>query len=185
MSAMGSVSEPMQALYEGDRVRAEQLLGERDEIDVFEAAAFGRVERLRELLDADPDRATEFSPDGFTALHFAAFFSHPDAAELLIARGADVRARARNPMGVEPLHSAAAADQTRIAEMLLYAGADPDAAQEGGFVALHAAAQNGNEELVGLLLDAGADMSVATGDGRTAAEIAREAGHTPLANSLA
>jgi ankyrin repeat protein len=175
----------MQALYEGDREDAERLLAERSSIDVFEAAAFGRVDRLRDLLDGDPDLANTFSPDGFTALHFSAFFSHPEAAALLIARGADVRARARNPMGVEPLHSAAAADQTRIAEMLLYAGADPDAVQEGGFVALHAAAQNGNEELAGLLLDAGADMSLTTQDGRTAAEIAREAGHTSLANSLA
>jgi ankyrin repeat protein len=118
-------------------------------------------------------------------LHFSAFFAQPEAAALLIARGADVRARARNPMGVEPLHSAAAADQTRIAEMLLHAGADPDAAQEGGFVALHAAAQNGNDELAGSLLDAGADISITADDGRTAAEIAREAGHTSLANSLA
>jgi ankyrin repeat protein len=185
MSAMASVSEPMQALYVGDRERAEQLLDERGEIDVFEAAAFGRVERLRELLEADPDRATEFSPDGFTALHFAAFFAHPEAAALLLQRGADARARARNPMAVEPLHSAAAADQTEIAGMLLEAGADPDAAQEGGFVPLHAAAQNGNDELAGLLLDAGADMSLATDDGRTAAEIAREAGHKQLADSLA
>jgi uncharacterized protein len=185
MSGMAGVSEPMQALYEGDRERAEQLLAEGGEIDVFEAAAFGRVERLRELLDADPGRATEFSPDGFTALHFAVFFSDPDAAALLIARGADVRARARNPMGVEPLHSAAAADQTEIAGMLLEAGADPDARQEGGFVPLHAAAQNGNDELAGLLLDAGADMSLATDDGRTAAQIAREAGHKQLADSLA
>jgi uncharacterized protein len=179
------VSEPMQALYEGDRERAERLLAERNEIDVFEAAAFGRLDRLRELLDSDAQLATAFAPDGFTALHFAAFFSQPDAAALLIARGADVRARARNAMAVEPLHSAAAADETRIAEMLLYAGADPDSAQEGGFVALHAAAQNGNEELTGLLLDAGADMSRATDDGRTAAQIAREAGHTSLADSLA
>jgi ankyrin repeat protein len=182
---MAGVSEPMQALYEGDRERAERLLAEREDIDVFEAAAFGRIERLRELLEADADLAAAFSPDGFTALHFAAFFGHPDAAALLLERGADAQARARNPMSVEPLHSAAAADQTEIAGMLLEAGADPDAAQEGGFVPLHAAAQNGNEELAGRLLDAGANMSLATDDGRTAAQIAREAGHAQLADSLA
>jgi ankyrin repeat protein len=185
MSGMPGVSESMQALYEGDHERAERLLAQQDEIDVFEAAAFGRVDRLGELLDGDPELAAAFSPDGFTALHFSAFFAQPGAASLLIARGANVRARARNPMAVEPLHSAAAADETRIAELLLHAGADPDAAQEGGFVALHAAAQNGNEELVGLLLDAGADMSRATDDGRTAKQIAREAGHARLADSLA
>jgi uncharacterized protein len=175
----------MQALYEGDRERAERLLAERAAVDVFEAAAFGRVDRLQELLDAAPERAKAFSPDGFTALHFAAFFAQPEAAALLLARGADAGVRARNAMAVEPLHSAAAADQTEIARMLLDAGADPNAAQEGGFVPLHAAAQNGNAELAELLLERGADRGRATDDGRTAAGIAREAGHGELADSLA
>jgi uncharacterized protein len=184
-AGMTGVSEPMQALYEGDRERAEQLLVERAEIDVFEAAAFGRVERLRELLDGDPGLATAVSPDGFTALHFSAFFAHPDAAAVLLEHGADAGARAQNPMKVEPLHSAAAADQTEISRMLVDAGADPNAKQEGGFVALHAAAQNGNAELAELLIRHGADKGLATDDGRTAASIAREAGHEQLADSLA
>jgi ankyrin repeat protein len=175
----------MQALYEGDRERGERLLSERGGVDAFEAAAFGRVERLRELLDAGPEHAKAFSPDGFTALHFAAFFAQPEAAALLLERGADANVRARNPMAVEPLHSAAAADQTEIARMLLDAGADPNAAQEGGFVALHAAAQNGNVQLTQLLIEHGADRGRATDDGRTAAEIASEAGHSELADSLA
>ena len=185
MSAMADVSEPMQALYEGDRERAERLLAERDRIDVFEAAAFGRLERLRELVETDPAQAASFSPDGFTALHFAAFFAQPEAAALLLERGADASARARNAMAVEPLHSAAAADQTAIARMLLDAGADPNALQEGGFVPLHAAAQNGNAELVNLLLERGADRAAATGDGKTAADCARQSGHSLLADSLA
>jgi ankyrin repeat protein len=179
------VSPPMQALYEGDREGAERLLAERDPIDVFEAAAFGRVERLRELVEADPGLVRAFSPDGFTALHFAAFFRQPDAARTLLQRGADPSVRARNAMAVEPLHSAAAADQTEAVRMLLDAGADPNATQEGGFVPLHAAAQNGNAELAELLLERGADRTLATADGRTAAAIAREAGHATLADSLA
>jgi uncharacterized protein len=182
---MAGVSEPMQALYEGDRERAERLLAEREEIDVFEAASFGCVDRLRELLDADPELVTAFAPDGFTALHFAAFFAQPEAAALLVEHGADARARARNAMEVEPLHSAAAADQTEIARLLLAAGADPDARQQGGFVALHAAAHNGNAELADLLRQHGADVALVTDDGRTAEQIARETGHTRLADSLA
>jgi uncharacterized protein len=178
------VSAPMQALYEGDRERGERVLDERGEPDVFEAAAFGRVERLRELLDADEGLVRAESPDGFTGLHFAAFFKQPEAARLLLERGADATVVARNPMTVQPLHSAAAADQAEIARMLLDAGADPNETQEGGFVPLHAAAQTGNVELVELLLERGADRTIAAGDGRTAAQIAREAGHTALADSL-
>jgi len=184
-AGVAGVSEPMQALYEGDRNRAERLLADRDELDVFEAAAFGRTERLRELLDAEPELATAFSPDGFTALHFAGFFAHPEAARLLLERGADARARARNDMKVEPLHSAAAADQTEISRLLLDAGADPNAVQDGGFVPLHAAAQNGNADLAALLLERGADTALEADDGRTAAAVAREAGHGQLADSLA
>jgi ankyrin repeat protein len=179
------VSEPMQALYEGDRERGEQLLDARGEPDVFEAAAFGRTDRLRELLDADPALAGGFSVDGFTALHFTAFFGHPQAAALLLERQADPRVRAQNPMAVEPLHSAAASGQGEIARMLLDAGADPNARQEGGFVPLHAAAQNGDAALAELLLERGADKTIATDDGRTAADIAMQAGHTRLADSLA
>jgi ankyrin repeat protein len=178
------VSPPMQALYEGDREAAERLLDERGGVDVFEAAAFGRVKRLRELVDADPDLAKAFSPDGFTALHFAAFFAQPEAAALLLERGADATVRARNAMAVEPLHSAAAADQTEIARMLLDAGADPDAIQEGGFAPLHAAAHNGNAELTELLLERGADRNRATDEGQTAADYARESGHTALVELL-
>jgi ankyrin repeat protein len=175
----------MQALYAGERERAEELLAAREEPDVFEAAGFGRVERLRAVLEADEALARAFSPDGFTALHYAAFFGHPRCAELLLERGADPLVRSQNPMAVEPLHSAAAADQTEIARTLLDAGADPNAVQEGGFVPLHAAAHNGNRELAELLLERGADRSLATHEGRTAAEIAREAGHALLADSLA
>jgi uncharacterized protein len=185
VSERADVSELMQALYAGEQERADALLAERDELDVFEAAAFGRVGRLRELLDADPELARALSPDGFTALHFTAFFGRPDAAALLLERGADPRARARNPLAVEPLHSAAAARQTAIARMLLDAGADPNARQEGGFVPLHAAAQSGDAELAGLLLERGADRTVATDDGRTSVDIALESGHSGLADSLA
>jgi uncharacterized protein len=181
----GEVSEPMQALYAGNSDRAEELLAARGEPDVFEAAAFGRVERLHELVDTHGGLVRAFSPDGFTALHFAAFFGQPDSAKLLLERGADPSVRARNPMAVEPLHSAAASDQVEIARMLLDAGADPNARQERGFVALHAAAQNGSAELALLLLDRGADRTLRADDGRTAGDIAHEAGHETLANSLA
>jgi uncharacterized protein len=185
MPGMAGVSDALQALYAGDRDRAERLLADRQEVDIFEAAAFGRVDRLRELLGSDAELAREFAPDGFTALHLAAFFAQPEAARILLEHGADPRARARNPMQVEPLHSAAAADQTEISHMLLDAGADANARQEGDFVPLHAAAHNGNTELAQRLIEHGADPSLATGDGRTPATIAREAGHEQLADSLA
>jgi hypothetical protein len=48
------MSELLQAIYRGDQARADELLAGDPELDVFEAAAVGRTERLRELLDEDP-----------------------------------------------------------------------------------------------------------------------------------
>ena len=173
----GGVSAVTQARYHGRDDMVEVLLAAEPELDVFEAAAVGRADRVRELVDSDPALVLAFSPDGFTALHLAAFFGHPDIARLLVERGADTNAVARNPMQVMPLHSAAAARQLEIARLLVDHGADVNAPQERGFTPLHEAAQNGDFELAGLLLERGADREQAAEDGRRAADFASAGGH--------
>jgi ankyrin repeat protein len=159
------------AVYAGHPELVDALAAQVADIDVFDAAAIGEADRLRELLDADADGARAFSPDGFTALHLAAFFGHAKAAELLLARGADPRALATNGTGLEPLNSAAAGGHEAIAHLLLDRGADVDAATQGGFRPLHAAANRGDAAMVALLLGRGADPASATDDGRTAADL--------------
>ena len=70
----------MRARYRFDRPVTDALLAADPDLDVFEATALGYVDRLRERLEEDPARATAYSADGFTALHFAAFFGKPEAA---------------------------------------------------------------------------------------------------------
>jgi uncharacterized protein len=159
----------MEALYAGRTDEARALASARSDLDVFEAAAIGDVERLRSLLAADPALAGAWSEDGFTALHFAAFFGHPDAAKLLVERGADLEARSTNTqfaLDAAPLHSASAAGQLEVCEVLLDAGADVNAVQHGGYTALLDAAANGNSELVALLIERGADRTARLDDGR-------------------
>jgi uncharacterized protein len=154
-------------------------------LDVFEAATVGDLERLASLLDADPELAHARSSDDGTALHFAAFFNQPEAAKLLIDRGAEVEAVASTFGNVRPLHSAAAAANTRAVRDLLDAGADPNARQNGGFAPLHAAAQNGDREAIEALLAKGADPDAKTEAGKTAADFANEQGHESLVPLLA
>jgi uncharacterized protein len=161
----------------------EVLLPHLSALDLLEATAVGDTRRVGQWLENE-DAVDLRSGDGFTALHYAAFFGWPEIAALLIAAGADVAAVAANPMAVQPLHSAAAASCRAVAERLLAAGADPDARLQGGYVPLHAAAQNGDDALVELLLGHGADRSLETDDGRTAADIALAAGHVELAARL-
>jgi uncharacterized protein len=153
------MSDLLQALYGGDRVRVEELLTADPELDVFEAAAFGRTDRLRELLDDDPSRANEFGDDGFHPLGLACFFGHVEAARLLLDRGADVNALSTNEhVQTAAIHaSAAAADDeaTRyeLVRLALEYGADPNLRQGGGFRAIDAARQNGDSRVEQLLLE--------------------------------
>lgn len=152
-------SDVLQAIYRGDRDEADRLAADRD-LDVFEASALGRTERLRALLDDDPSLANAWADDGFQPLGLASFFGHADAARLLVERGAEVNSASRNPMKVMPLHSAAAAQDPdvryQVAQLLLEAGADPNARQQDDFTPLMAADQHGDARLRQLLLDHGA-----------------------------
>jgi ankyrin repeat protein len=121
------ISQALQALYEGDLERARQHLRPDDELPAYEAAAFGRVERLRELLDSDPEAAQSWSPDGFTALHLAIFGGSEEAVRLLIDRGADVNVLSTSDIvHVRPLGTAAFVNRPDLEQILLDAGADPD-----------------------------------------------------------
>jgi ankyrin repeat protein len=178
------VSALMLSRYRSNRAVTDALLAADPELDVFEAAALGYLDRLRERLDEDPARLSALSADGYTALHFAAFFAKPEAARILLEAGAPVDVVAANQMRVQPLHSAAAGHQTEICRLLLAAGADVDARQAGGFTPLHEAGQNGDPEMVELFLSAGADATATTDDGQTAADLADAAAHPDVARRL-
>ena len=150
----------------------------------LEAVALGRNGEVERGLRADPAAIERWSEDGFTPLHYAAFFGHGEVARRLVEAGADVDAEARNPSRVRPLHSAVARGDVEICRMLLRAGADPDRRQQGGFTALMSAALHGERSLVEALLAAGADPAAASDDDRSPADFAREGGHGELAAEL-
>lgn len=177
------VSALMLAKYRSDRPTLDALLAADTDLDVHESAAFGYLDRLRALIE-EPDALSALSADGYTPLHFAAFFAKPEAARILIDAGAPVDTVAQNESRVQPLHSAAAGRQVDICRLLIAAGADVNARENGGFTPLHAAAQNGDPETVELLLSAGADPGARTDDGRTAAELADAASHPDVARRL-
>jgi uncharacterized protein len=154
------MSELLQAVYQGDQARVNEMLASEPELDIFEAAAVGDIEQLRQLLDRDPALANAWAEDGFQPLGLASFFGHVEAARLLVERGAEVNSASRNDMKVMPLHSAAATGDpdTRyeLAKLLLEHGADSNARQQDDYTPLMAADQHGDARLRELLVEHGA-----------------------------
>lgn len=159
------MAELLEALHRGDDQRVTELLAQRPALNVFEAAALGQTERLRELLEQDPESANAYGGDGFQPLPLACFYGHVEAARLLLDHGADPNTLARNEhIRSNALHAAAASEKKgpevryELCELLLDRGADPNIRQGiGGFRAINSARQNGDEHLERLLLDRDAE----------------------------
>jgi len=117
--------------------------------------------------------------EGDTALHAASFSYDTEMARVLIARGADIRAR--NRRGAEPLHAAVMGNPTSptwnpeeqrdVIVFLVESGADPNAAAVGGVTPLHRAVRNRCSAAVETLLRAGADPGLPNDSGSTAADL--------------
>lgn len=170
------VSALMRALYRFDEALTGTVKRRVDTLDIFEAAAFGDLDRLTEILAEEPSLVNAYSGDGFTALHFAAFFGRPGAAALLIERGAEVDAFGRGWMTGTAMHSAVSRLHADVVGLLLDAGANPNVRQSAGWTPLHAAAMNGDLASLDLLLAAGADPTATNEEGRSVADLASESG---------
>jgi len=113
---------------------------------------------------------------GDTALHMAAAAFRRPVAELLVARGADCRAK--NRRGAEPLHYAADAnhwDPTAQVETIAYLvsiGADPNALDKSGVSPLHRAVRTRSSPAVRALLDGGANLKTPNKVGSTPLHLA-------------
>lgn len=151
------------------RSTVRELLIERGAtVDVCAAAILGKLDRLRELLDADPalanDRSTQLSPLGW-----AAYGNRVDSARELLDRGAR--------MDDFELHCAASVGHVEVGRFLMERGADPNAIDpDTGAAALHVAAAmkytHDSSAFVRMLVEHGADVRRRTADGRTALDVA-------------
>lgn len=177
-------SDILMALYMNDRDTAETLAAGAT-LTLPELAAFGNVGRLTTHLAEHPEDVHVHSPDGWTALHLAAYFGYAAVAVRLLRSDASITARSTNPQGNTPLHAAIAGRrELPVITALLAAGSDAGAVDAQGYTPLHLAASRGDVAVAELLMACGADPGVRTGDGRLASDLAREHDHDDLSALL-
>jgi len=168
------------------RTKCAEFLRARGEFSLHEAALAGDAQRVAALAQAAPWSVDALSPDGWTALHLAAFLGRGAVIAALLDHGADATIFGRAFEQNLPIHAAAAGRQIDAASFakLVAATGDPDILQKQGLTALMIAAGNGFEAAVDVLLAAGADRTRRSHDGKSAADFARERGHADLASRL-
>jgi cytohesin len=157
--------------YDERQAFIEALLKRGVPLDVFAAAALGKQEVLREILEKDPGLVAGGPGEHrATPLHVAAWHGQRDAARMLLDRGADVNAGAdgKEPLARTPLFDALLKRRLDVAELLLDRGARTDVRNGSGVTPLHVATMSGiGEPGVRLLLKHKADPNVPDLAGQT------------------
>ena len=150
------------AMYYGQSSIADELAEAGAQLDVFSAAALGRLPAVQQALSENPQLLDASSSDGFPPIGLAAFFGQREVAAWLLEQGADPRQIADNAMRVQPLHSAVAGGHFEVARLLLEHGADVNARDNAGETTLMKAAVSGRLRVVRYLLDKGASVDAGT-----------------------
>lgn len=167
----------------GLMVVASQLVAATEDIALIDAVKAGHSDAIRTAIAERGDVVNASEGDGTTALHWASFLGNVEAAELLIAAGADVNRV--NALGVTALHLAGVNGDGAMVQRLLEAGADPNSALPSGESALMTAARTGAGAAVEALLDGGADPdAIEDNRGQTALMWAAAQGGHPDVVSL-
>jgi ankyrin repeat protein len=167
------------------RTKCAEFLKKRGDFGLHDAAFAGDAARVEGLVKSQPAMVDLLSPDGWTALHLAAFPGNDAIVVKLLDLGADARVMSRAIEQNMAMHAAAAGRRIgKAAYAKLIAATGVDALQKQGYTALMIAASNGFADGIDALLAAGANRTLKTPDGKTAADIAKERGHMDLAKRL-
>lgn len=181
----GGTSPTMLAVYSGHSDVAQAILAHEPVLSIHEGAAVGKRSAIADALRRDPASLDSFSSDGWTALHFAAYFNHPDLVQMLIDAGADPQIESRNDEKVWPMQSALSNNSLASASLLIKSGASLEAPPDGnGWTALHYVASKGQVQLINDFLMHGANINARTKDGKTPLTIARENNQSLIANDI-
>lgn len=178
------LSPLLTAVYSGRKEIRDALLALDIPLDLHEAAATGNMERVHQFIERKPQRAKEYSTDGFPVIALASVFGHFALVRYLFENGADVNAAAINGTGYNALTGAVTSGHAEIVTWLLEHGADANYRYGPGYSPSITAAANGHLDILKNLVANGADLQAQTNDGKTALDFAQERGHAEVASFI-
>ncbi|CBI26362.3 unnamed protein product, partial [Vitis vinifera] len=146
-------------LESGRTLSVREMIGMRNKEEdtaLHEAVRYRRLEVVNSLIDADPEfeyyLATETDDNGWTPLHYAAYFGKVSQAEALLKRDESAAYIADND-GKTPLHIAASRNHAQIMKKLIsYCPDCSEVVDEKRHNVLHLAVQTRGREAMELIL---------------------------------
>jgi ankyrin repeat protein len=157
-------------------------------LDVYEAAATGKVDRFNQLLRSAPGMVNMPNLAGDTPLHVAALCGRSAVIENAIAFGPDFAVRNPKRKNSTAAHLGLESSPKDAAEAMAFAmignGLDPNLANADGETILHCAARTGYSRVIRLLLQKGGSTGAKNAAGQTPLEIALAAGNVGVVDLL-
>ena len=127
---------------------------------IHHAAYNGDLEKVKEIIDRDPNEINVQDSRGFTPLHLASGKGHIEIVKFLLNHGADIESEIFD--GETPLLIAARFainGKYETIKTLLEHGAKVNHKDKDGRTALHKAAMYSSKEVMNLLISYGADVN--------------------------
>jgi ankyrin repeat protein len=158
------------------------------ELDAYEAAAGGKVERVNALLRAAPGVVNMPNLAGDTPLHVAALCHRSEVIENAIAYGPDFAVRNPKRKNATAAHLGLQSAPKDAAEAMAFAmtgnGLDPNLTTADGDTILHCAARRDYPRVIRLLLQKGGNADAKNTAGQSALDIAVADGNSGAAALL-
>ncbi len=149
---------------------------------IFEAVWDKDLERVKELIEENPDLLHYKSSEGYSPLHSAARMGLIEIVKFFIEKGIDINTA--NLWGTTPLHYACEWGRAEIIEVLIQSGADIDVKDKKGWTPLRRAVYRGNKEMTELLLDRGAELNFEESEYNSILHEAADSGYEKLVSMI-
>ena len=151
--------------------------------EIFRLVYHGDINKVKEMVDKNPDLLNVKNPDGWKLLHFCAYNDDAEIAGYLLKKGADINVKSRT--GMTPLYVAATQGKLKIINFLIKHGANVNVtADRPTRTPLMRAAAKGFEDVVKALVEAGADVNAKSEMGWTPLMYAAEEGNVNIVKFL-